>query len=585
MHRYFMLVFEKEYNNMNIDATESTVQGVFANKSTYTVPDYQRPYSWEKEQWDDFWTDLNTIQNSEHFLGSIVLIKHDQGFNQLAELEVVDGQQRLTTISLLFRAMQSQYEDEGDPNNIIDLIDDEYLFERDDDNDKHAKLSLSQYDGDHYEDILNGRENAVEDDSSLLQALEYFEEKLEGCTTDELDDYRAKLTKQMTIVVVECETPGSAFRLFETLNNRGMELSSVDLMKNSLLQTATQQYGSDSSEYDHIRSQWEYLLKNVVHEIEHPNRFFRHFIMSRKMPDYEGNVSSRKLYDVFNEMIDTRLSKSGISIREYVDEMVDISDTYLGIIDSSIDKYSGKQSKKVDSRLRNLNDIESSHSRTLVLRTTDEFDDSTKTLEVLRLLESFMTRWRVADLTTGASLDRIFSELCSEAFDSSDPIDKIRSKLKKEAPGDDEFKAKFANSEFKQNSMTRYTLDMIEREHYSTGGGKTYDRASVDIEHIAPQAALSAEKYSTWKNVLDIGEAEYRNQYRNRIGNLTLLEESLNEEASANPFKQKKDQYRLSDFQMTDHVRSNYSEWNTETIEERSDELAEIAVDIWNFES
>ncbi len=131
--------------------------------------------------------------------------------------------------------------------------------------------------------------------------------------------------------------------------------------------------------------------------------------------------------------------------------------------------------------------------------------------------------------------------------------------------------------------MTRYILDTIEREHYSSGGGKTYDRASVDIEHIAPQSALSAEKYESWKPILDVSEAEYKNQYRNRIGNLTLLEERLNEEASTNPFGQKKDQYRLSDFQMTEYLRSNYQEWNTSTIEERSEELAETATKIWDF--
>lgn len=571
--------------SMNIDATESTIQGVFADKSTYSVPDYQRPYSWEKDQWADFWTDLKTIEDGTHFLGSIVLIKHDGGFNQLAKLEVVDGQQRLTTISLLFCAMQSQYEELGDPNGISELISDEYLNERDDSNNKQPKLSLSQYDGDDYKHIVEERENAVHEDSRLLRALRYFEKKLSDHTTDELDELRARLTKQMTIVVVECDTPGSAFRLFETLNNRGMELSSIDLMKNSLLQTATYKYGSDSEEYEHIRNQWEVLLQDVVHQIDHPNRFFRHFIMSREKPNYEGNVSSRKLYDVFNEIIDSRLDEVGISIDEYVDAMVDISDMYMGIIDASIDTYGGKQSKKVNSRLRNLNDIGASHSRTLILRSIEEFDDSTKTIEVLRLLESFMTRWRVTDLTTGASLDRIFSELCSNAFEESDPIDAIRQRLKEEAPGDDEFKAKFASSEFKQNSMTRYVLDTLEREHYSTGGGKTYDRASVDIEHIAPQAAVSADKYSSWKELLDVGEAEYKNQYRNRIGNLTLLEESLNEEASANPFQQKKDQYRLSDFQMTEHVRSNYSDWNTDTIERRSEELAETAVDIWNFEA
>lgn len=573
-------------SNMDIDAGESTVQQAFSDKSTYTVPDYQRPYSWKKEQLTDFWNDLNSVSSdSTHFLGSIVLIKHETSFNELNELEVVDGQQRLTTISLLLRAMQSQYKENNDPNDITDLIDEDYLYERDDNNNQHPKLSLSQFDGNDYENILNGRENAVDDDSKLLNALEFFQEKLSDHNIDELDDLRAKLSNQITLVIVECTSPGSAFRLFETLNNRGMELSAVDLMKNSLLQTATNKYagGSSSNQYDHIRTQWEYLLENVVHQIDTPNRFFRHFIMSRREPDISGNVSSRTLFDSFNEIINSELPTQGIPLTSYIDEMVDISDTYMGIVDASIDEYSGKQTKKINSRLRNLNDIESSHSRTLILRSIEEFDDSTKTLEVLRLLESFMTRWRVADLTTGATLDRIFSNLCSDAFQEPDPIDEIRTKLKEEAPTDEEFKAKFANSGFKNNSMTRYILDTIEREHYSSAGGKTYDRASVDIEHIAPQSALSAEKYKPWRSVLDLTEAEYKNQYRNRIGNLTLLEESLNEKASANPFEQKKDQYRLSDFEMTEHLRQNYQEWNTDSIEDRSKELAEVAVDIWDF--
>ena len=573
-------------SGMNIDATENTVQQSFSDKSTFSVPDYQRPYSWKKEQWNDFWTDLNSIpENGTHFLGSIVLIKNETPINKLNELEVVDGQQRLTTISILLCAMRTQYKQNGDPNGITDLIEDEYLYERDENNNKTPKISLSKYDGEDYESIVKGRTNAVDDDSKLLAALEFFEEKLSDHSLDELDELRARLSNQMMVVFVECNSAGSAFRLFETLNNRGMELSAVDLMKNSLLQRATKKYigGSSSDEYEHIRTQWEYLLENVVHQISQPNRFFRHFIMSRSNPDISGNVSSRTLYDTFNEIIHNKLPSGSTSLKDYIDEMVTVSDTYMGIVDASVDVYSGKQTKKVNSRLRNLNDIESSHSRTLILRSFEEFDDSTDMLEVLRLLESFMTRWRVADLTTGASLDRVFSNLCSNAFEGSDPVEKIREKLKEEAPSDDEFRAKFANSGFKRNSMTRYILDTVERDHFADSGGKTYDRASVDIEHIAPQSAMSSDKYESWKPILDVSEAEYKAEYRNRIGNLTLLDESLNEEASANPFEQKKDQYRLSDFQMTQDVRSNYESWDIGTIEDRSEELAEVAVDIWDF--
>ncbi len=132
----------------------------------------------------------------------------------------------------------------------------------------------------------------------------------------------------------------------------------------------------------------------------------------------------------------------------------------------------------------------------------------------------------------------------------------MRREFENKAPNDDEFKSKLETSDFKRNSKTLYILDYIEKHHYSSeGGGKTIDRANVDIEHIAPQRALSDKKYSAWKEVLNIEEGEYNNKYRNRLGNLTLLENWLNEEASDNPFQQKKDQYHLSDFRMTQEIR------------------------------
>lgn len=574
-------------NEIDITASEDNIQNTFSRKNRFTVPDYQRPYSWKKEQWTDFWNDLTTLPDEEtHFLGSLVVIKHETGWKSLNELEIVDGQQRLTTISLILCAMRERYEEAGDPNDLADLIEGEYLYETDHDNNSHAKLSLSRFDDDNYNKILNRRLNAVDEDSRLLEGYEYFKKELDNYNIGGIDDLRKKLVGSMTVVIVQCESAGSAFRLFETLNDRGMELSAVDLMKNSLLQTAADKNpDSDrSDEYQHIREQWEYLLENVVHEISHPDRFFRHFMMSRSEPDIQENISSRTLYDTFKNTIETRIPNSNITLIGYIDEMVDVSNLYIGIVQNSIDEFSGRPQTKINSKIRNLNDIQSSHARTLVLRSFDEFDDSSTILELLNMIEVFMTRWRVADLQTGANLDKIFSDLCSNAFSEDNPLNVIRERLKEEAPSDDEFRAKLANSNFKRNDQTRYILDTIERRHFMTGGGgKTYDRASVDIEHIAPQSALTAKKYRPWKEILDIGEAEYNSQYRNRIGNLTLLEERLNEEASDNPFQQKKDQYRLSDFKMTEDIRGKYDEWNIETINERSHDLAEIGVEVWSF--
>ena len=572
-------------SDLDISASEADLQNIFTKSNRFTVPDYQRLYSWTESQWEEFWNDLTSIAEEDtHFLGSIVVIQHQGKFDELTKLELVDGQQRITTISLLLRVMREYYQKHSETG-LSEMIDTNYLHETDFDNDQYPKLSLSRFENDDYQELLDGDPEEVNEESQLRQANEYFHERVFECDIETVDQLRKRLLGSMTLVVVECDSAGSAFRLFETLNNRGLELSAVDLMKNALLQVASDRYGGTNRDtYEHIREQWERVLENVVYEINNPDRFFRHYMMSRPDPDVEGSVTSRTLYDTFRSLIDDRLPAERTTLVEYVDGMVETSELYVGLTKADADVFSGRPQKQINRRLRNLNDIQSSHSRTLLLRTFEEFDEYSDVLSVLRLLEVFMVRWRISGNQTGSKLDRIFSELCSNAFDTTDPLKAIQMRLAEEAPGDDEFRSRLTNSDFSRNAQTKYLLDTIERHHYmESGEGKEYDRATVDIEHIAPQQAFSAKKYSTWRNVLGVGKAEF-NQYRNRLGNLTLLEGRLNETAKDNPFEQKKDQYKLSDFQMTQDIRERYDEWTVEEIEDRSERLADIGAEIWDFD-
>lgn len=571
-------------SNLEISASEAEIQHIFKNSNLFTVPDYQRLYSWDEEQWSEFWKDLTSItQDDTHFLGSIVVIQHKGSFDQLDTLELVDGQQRLTTISLLLRVMQEYYEDRGDPNGIGEKIDEDYIHETDFDNNEYPKLELSRFDNEEYQEILDGNPQSVSEENQLRKAYEFFSDKVRNESKEEIDRLRKHLLRSLTIVVVECDSTGSAFRLFETLNNRGLELSAVDLMKNALLQVASEKHGDDSDEYQHIRDQWERVLETVVHRISQPDRFFRQYIMSRSEPDVEGSVTPRELYDTFREIIETELPTENVTLSDYVDGMVEKAELYIGLVNGGVDVYPQPQQKKINKRIQNLNDIEASHARTLLLRAFEEFSDYEDVLSLLRMLEVFMVRWRVAGYQTGSNLDKIFSDLCSDAFDDSDPLKTIRLRLEEEAPSDDEFRSQFANADFSRNSQTKYILDQIEGHHYmNSGNGKKYNRATVDIEHIAPQRTYTAKKYSPWRDIVGVAEAEF-NQYRNRLGNLTLLEERLNQTASDNPFDQKKEVYTDSDFEMTQAVCDEYDEWSIEQIEDRSERMADIGVDIWTF--
>lgn len=574
-------------NNVN----EDNIRGVLDESVRFTVPDYQRLYSWGESQWEEFWRDLNELEEGEsHFLGSIVVIERKGGFGQLDEYELVDGQQRLTTISLLLKAIENYYQENSDPDDIAEMINEDFLYETGHSNESYVKLSLSRFEDETYQKIIKDDLTAINEESQLLSAYEYFQEKLEDREQDEVENIRLRLILSMNLVVIQCNSTASAFRLFETLNDRGLELSAVDLMKNSLLQVASEKMSD--SEYDHLRKKWEEVLEEVVYEIDKPDRFFRHYIMSQPEPDISGSVTSRKLYDEFNDIIENKLPSNGVDLMDYIEGMVEEAGLYVGLTQGTVDELEGRPQQKVNNRLQNLNDIGSSHSRTLLLRIFREFDGFDKIHQCLKYIEVFMIRWKLANYQSGTGLDKIFSELCSYAFTneepmSGNPLDEIKGKLSDEAPSDEEVYAGLANEDFSRNSQTKYILDMIERRHYMKGdgaGAKSYNRATVDIEHIAPRATFSAKKYSPWRDVLGVDEDGF-DQYRNRLGNLTLLEERLNEKASDNPFQQKKDQYKLADFEMTQDIRDSYEIWTKNEIKKRSEELAEIGVSIWDFDT
>lgn len=578
---------EKLVNNVN----EDNIRGVLDESVRFTVPDYQRLYSWGESQWEEFWRDLNELEEGEsHFLGSIVVIERKGGFGQLDEYELVDGQQRLTTISLLLKAIENYYQENSDPDDIAEMINEDFLYETGHSNESYVKLSLSRFENETYQKIIKDDLTAINEESQLLSAYEYFQEGLEGRDQDEVENIRLRLILSMNLVVIQCNSTASAFRLFETLNDRGLELSAVDLMKNSLLQVASERMSD--SEYDHLRQKWEEVLEEVVYEIDKPDRFFRHYIMSQPEPDISGSVTSRKLYDEFNDIIENKLPSNEVDLMDYIEGMVEEAGLYVGLTQGTVDELEGRPQQKVNNRLQNLNDIGSSHSRTLLLRMFREFDDFDKIHQCLKYIEVFMIRWKLANYQSGTGLDKIFSELCSHAFTSGepmsgDPLDEIKDKLGDEAPSDEEVYAGLANEDFSRNSQTKYILDMIERRHYMKGdgaGAKSYNRATVDIEHIAPRATFNAKKYSPWRDVLGVDEDGF-DQYRNRLGNLTLLEERLNEKASDNPFQQKKDQYKLADYEMTQDIRESYEIWTKNEIQKRSKELAEIGVSIWDFDT
>ena len=566
-------------NGIGLSATEDTVEQVLTRNYRYTVPDYQRRYSWQEEQWGALWADLNSIQpDSTHFLGSIVLIERSSGLNELNKLEIVDGQQRIATITVLLSLMREKYYELGEPGQAED-IENKYLKKQDLDLNEYQNLTLSTFDNPNLEKVIERKYEKM-DEGQLREAVQFYANKLDDLDTEELDDLRKRLLASVTLVSIRCEGEQSAFRLFETLNDRGMELSSVDLMKNYTFSKAASAPDSEI-DYEQVQNDWERLIKTLMPNMSQPSRFFRHYIMSASEPNYDGDVSDYKLYDEFQKIVDSKLPDAGISLNEYVSELADKAELYAKILNHEIDMYDDAGNKAINSKLDDLEIINSVQARTLMLRVFEEYNTANKVMESLLLLESFLMRWKVSSYPTGGELDRIYSRICSEAFEKENSIREIYSGLSDRCPSDEEFIASIENKRVRLNERTSYILKRLEMDYYD---GAEVNLDELDREHIAPRASFTAKKYSAWPSTLGTTEAQFE-QFRDKLGNLTLLETDKNISIGADPFEKKKEAYTESKLNMNQQLCEDYDSWGTDEIEQRTSELANAMVQIWNLDA
>jgi uncharacterized protein with ParB-like and HNH nuclease domain len=562
---------------IGLSATEDTVEQVLTRNYRYTVPDYQRRYSWGEEQWGALWADVNSIRDdSTHFLGSIVLIERPGGLNELNKLEIVDGQQRIATITVLLSLMREKYYEIGESEQAKD-IENMYLKKRDLDRNEYQNLTLSTFDNPNFQKVIE-RSYGKMDNGQLREAVQFYANKLEDLDVDRLDELRKRLLASVTLVSIRCEGEQSAFRLFETLNDRGMELSSVDLMKNYTFSKAASE---PKIEYEQVQDDWERLIKTLIPNMSQPSRFFRHYIMSASEPNYDGDVSDYKLYDTYQNIVDSKLFESGIPLNDYVKELADKAELYTKILNQEIDMYDEAGNQAINSKLNDLEIINSVQARTLMLRVFEEYNTANKVMESLLLLESFLMRWKVSSYPTGGELDRIYSRICSEAFDKENTIREIYKGLSDRCPSDEEFKASIENKRVRLNDRTSYILKRLEIDYYD---GLEMNLDEYDREHIAPRASFTAKKYSAWPSTLGTTEAQFE-QLRDKLGNLTLLEADKNIAIGADPFDKKKEAYAESRLEMNKKLCEDYDNWGTDEIEQRTSELANAMVQIWNLDS
>ena len=543
---------------MKIDADELTL-GALLNRGdvVFYVPVYQRRYDWNQDQWGDLWDDVTTLEGDDsHFIGSIVVIRKAAAVKGFNEMEVVDGQQRLTTISILLCALRDIYQEKGDveqASNIEGL----YLHSKTL-REQTRKIKLGRTDDEAYERLLKGQTTPRH---NVNAAYEFFKQKISH--ESDLDRVAHRYTSGLSLVFIAAETPEDAFKLFETLNDRGLELSAVDLIKNNMLSTAAKE---SKPNLDSMIEAWDEIITNLE-ELD-KIRFFRQFLLS----NFQGKVTKSALYENYKRHI----SKCD-DLDYFVLQLCDAAEFYRRIHDWSFDD------PRLNFKLEDLFNLKATTSFTLLLKLFALQWPPSQILEVIPSVEAFSLRRGICGWST-SEMDTIYNQIANLP-EGDVKVDKIRQTLRGSMPDDAEFYDKFKKGTFRQDSQTKYVLEQFEYNLVRTGEKKIADRQSVHIEHIMPQTitAKKSLKYQggDWTTYLG-SDAPRHPEYFQRIGNLTLLASELNVPASNNPFEAKKGFYKKSEFRITQEL-CQLNDWRITQIEDRSERLAKQALEIWSI--
>lgn len=593
---------------MQITPTKLSVANLLGTANEqYVIPPYQRRYSWREAQIADLYDDINLIEgNDTHLLGSIVCLTgfHRAGMNGL---ELVDGQQRITTLLIVMECIRERMKQEDEKSIVNDL--DRLLSSRNVDGKLAPKLLLESLDADEFCRLAKNDLKGHFKNGNLATAFRLVREWIADEAIDDLRRFAFRLQNQAVMIRLDVAEAKDAFKLFEVINNRGLKLSPTDIVKNFLLGNAAR-FGKDDLEA--ARRKWSELVTYL--DGVNSDTFLRYYLVARqkrrvtasfvvnsfkelfmievdeaaKLPDRhlfvddelgddEEVVEDKDAINPATARTGTEQKIPKVSFVDFLDKLVSSAKVYAELV------LARTGSKKIDRALRNLRMIRAYQTYGFLMHLRVGGCKDKEFLAVLRLTESLMLRRQVCRERTNEN-DALFGSLC--AVDAGNPVERTRTKYREACPSDDKFVVEFAATSYSANLMerARYCLERIELSlHGKHDELDVLGPEAVHVEHIVPQKIKSKrakEEKGDWVEYLG-PKAELRHgSYVGRIGNLTLFAGELNIGVSNNPFHRKRAAYRKSGIKLNASL-AEMSNFRFDQIDKRSKQLAQVATTIW----
>jgi len=567
---------------LNFNTTNSTFRQLLGNGLSYRVPPFQRDYSWSEDEWDDLWQDIVALFEEggepSHYMGYLVLQSSDS-----KRFDIIDGQQRMTTISVMVLAALTHLQDLVDANldagdnakrkdqlrnSYIGYVDPVTLVPR-------SKLELNRHNNRFYQTYLVPLEKLPQrglnaSEHQLRKAFNWFKDRIRSRTGETVTSGRDvaafldELVDKLFFTVITVTDELNAFKVFETLNARGVRLSATDLLKNYLFSVISTPE-THESEFKALEERWERIVGLMGSESL--PEFLRVFWNSRNKL-----VRKSDLFKTIRKRITTR--EAAFDLLRNLDQSASI---YAALRDPQDPTWNIDERRALEQLLM----FNVRQPLAMLLACYVKFFESNRSAftRVLKAVAVVSFRYNVICNLQTHDQERLYNEIAwkvsagtlATAFD-------VINALLDVYPEDEPFKAAFADKELRTTNsrnkkVVRYIL--FEIEHQRSGQDFEFESAAYSLEHILPE-----HPDQSWAYI----EEPKQDRLIYRIGNMTPLETKRNRELGNGDYASKRAVYEKSDFQITRAIAEHYEAWDEQKIEARQKQLAKLAASLWRID-
>ena len=565
-----------------LQAGETTLNKLLNTSRQFIVPIFQRNYSWQKSQYEQLWLDILRAskfkEKQNHFIGSIVYIDMGTPAGRPQQLLLIDGQQRLTTISILLCAIKDYVQKFNLETKLINLakIKNQFLYNSDEIDEDKYKLLLNVQDKETYIKLIDNTIFTVNKPATnIIKCYEFFYEHIEDFIKQDgqIDEIYAGIFKLSLVSISLDKDSDNPQMIFESMNSTGKDLSQTDLLRNYLLMDLTPEKQTRL-----YKTYWkpmeelfgEDIYKNDVNKFDY---FIRDFLTLKSDTGYICKINN--VYENFKRYyLDNNCEKFAV-----LKDLFTYAKYYacIDLLQENDDelKLYWQEFKKLDSHVVYpfLLKLYDDYSRQILIK--EDFK------KILQVVISYLWRRAICEIPTN-SLSKTFATLY-QAVDKEDYVNSIikafvfKSSYKR-FPSDYEVREKLQTKDIYHFRLRKYLLEALENYYHKEP--IDLNTANYTIEHIMPQ---NIEHNLSWQQMLGEDWQEVHSLYLHTLGNLTIT--GYNAEMSNKSFGEKvngESGFKHSHLKLNESIAQS-DVWNKKAIQRRTNILTDIILKIWKY--